>query len=73
MPTLQAFYDAHQQQNFTILAVDAGESEEKVAQFVDEYQLSFPVWPDPQERLYAAFKNISLPTSWVIDPEGQSD
>lgn len=71
MPALQAFHDAHQGQNLTVLAVNMGESEDKVARFAADYQLSFPVWPDPEERLYEAFKNISLPTSWVIDPSGQ--
>lgn len=71
MPTLQAFYEAHRQQNFELVAIEAGGAVEDVARFVDQYQLKFTVWPDPEEKVYQAFRNVSLPTSWLIDPAGQ--
>jgi peroxiredoxin len=71
MPTLQAFYEDHRQQNFELVAIEAGGAVEDVARFVDQYQLRFTVWPDPEEKVYQAFRNVSLPTSWLIDPAGQ--
>jgi cytochrome c biogenesis protein CcmG, thiol:disulfide interchange protein DsbE len=71
MPTLQAYLDQHRNQNFTIIAIEAGESVAEVADFVQKYKLGFTVWPDPDEKVYAAFRNPALPTSWVIDPQGQ--
>jgi peroxiredoxin len=71
MPTLQAFYEEHRQQNFELVAIEAGGAVEDVARFVDQYQLRFTVWPDPDEKVYQAFRNVSLPTSWLIDPIGQ--
>lgn len=71
MPTLQAFYEAHRQQNFELVAIEAGGAVEDVARFVDQYQLKFTVWPDPEEKVYQAFRNVSLPSSWLIDPAGQ--
>ena len=71
MPTLQAYFDAHRRQNFTIIAVDMAEPASLVSDYVARNSLTFNVWLDPQEKVYQAFRNFSLPTSWVIDPQGQ--
>ncbi len=71
MPTLQAYYDDHRGQNFTLIAIEEGEPVEQVADYVEQNDLRFTVWPDPEQKVYDAFRNISLPTSWVIDPQGQ--
>lgn len=71
MPTLQAYFDAHRRQNFTIIAVDMAEPASLVSDYIARNSLTFNVWLDPQEKVYQAFRNFSLPTSWVIDPQGQ--
>jgi peroxiredoxin len=71
MPALQQFFDDHRQQDFTIIAVDMAEPAALVEQFVAQNGLTFEVWLDPQEKVYQAFRNFSLPTSWLIDPQGQ--
>lgn len=71
MPTLQAFYDDHRDQNFMLIAIEAGEPVAQVAEYVEKNDLQITVWPDPEQKVYDAFKNISLPTSWLIDPLGQ--
>ena len=53
-----------------MIAVEAGEPAEEVAQFVKDYGLTFPVWLDPQTRSIRVFKNYNLPNSYVIDREG---
>ena len=70
MPTLQGYYEAHRDQGFTIVAIEAGDSPEAVAEFVDEYGLTFPVWPDLEQKALAAFRNPNLPNSAVIDRNG---
>ncbi len=70
MPDLEKFYQAHKDQNFTIVAIEDGEPKNEVAQFVQKYQLSFTVLLDPQGLTVEAFKNPGLPTSWLIDPQG---
>lgn len=70
MPALQAFYEAHRDQGFTVIAIDAGETASEVRKFTAEYGLSFPVWLDPQQQALVAFKNLSLPSSYVIDRLG---
>jgi cytochrome c biogenesis protein CcmG, thiol:disulfide interchange protein DsbE len=70
MPTLLAYYEEHKDQGFSLIAIEAGEPAEEVAEFVDAYGLTFPVWLDPQNKALMAFQNQGLPNSYVIDREG---
>ena len=71
MPTLEAYFQAHQADGFVTIAVNDGDSEEEVAAFVQEYGLTFPVWLDPTyQSTDHAFKTHNLPSSFVIDREG---
>lgn len=70
MPTLVAYHNEHEQDGFSIIAVDAGESAEVVAQFAEDFGMNFPVWLDPNSEALRAFGNGSLPSSYVIDRTG---
>ena len=70
MPDLQAYYAAHKDEGFTIVAISAADAESDVRTFAQQYQLSFPIWLDPQNLALAAFRNQSLPNSYVVDREG---
>jgi thiol-disulfide isomerase/thioredoxin len=70
MPTLEAYYQAHQEQNFILIGIEAGEPANQVAQFVQSYQLSFPIWLDPDGKATDAFQNTALPSSYVLDETG---
>lgn len=71
MPTLQAYYDAHKSEGFVVIAIEDGEPVQEVADFVKEYGLTFPVWPDEKWVATTAFKTENLPTSFLIDRDGQ--
>ncbi len=70
MPTLQAYYDDHKDQGFVVIAIEDGQPINEVADFVEKFGLTFPVWPDPYHVATTAFKSNTLPTSFVIDREG---
>jgi len=70
MPTLKKFHDAHSAEGFTIIAVEAGDGKEEVLQFANSLGLTFPIWLDPEGAALNAFKNGSLPNSYVIDRSG---
>jgi len=71
MPTLEAYYQAHQVDGFVTIAVNDGDPTDDVAAFAKEYELSFPVWLDPTyQATDHAFKTSNLPSSFVIDREG---
>lgn len=70
MPTLQAYYEAHRDQGFTIVAVEAGDPIFEVKDFVERTGLTFPIWTDPGNQSLMAFRNQSLPNSYLIDRAG---
>lgn len=71
MPHLQAYYDKHKDEGFTIIAINDGDPTPDVLQFVKDYQLTFPVWLDPTYiATEQAFKTLNLPSSFVIDRQG---
>jgi peroxiredoxin len=70
MPTLEAYYQAHKNDGFVVIAIEDGEPVSEVAAFVEDYKLSFPVWPDLKYVATTAFKTNNLPTSFVIDRSG---
>lgn len=70
MPTLSAYYNEHASEGFTIIAIEAGEPLDDVAQFAQSLDLKFPVWLDPNGASLRAFGNGTLPNSYLIDRSG---
>jgi cytochrome c biogenesis protein CcmG, thiol:disulfide interchange protein DsbE len=70
MPTLADYYNEHNPEGFTIIAIEAGEPSESVAQFATDFNLKFPVWLDPDGASLKAFGNGNLPNSFVLDHSG---
>lgn len=71
MPILEAYYNKYVDQGFKIIAINDGDPRTDVQQFVQDYQLTFPVWLDPTYiATEQAFKTLNLPSSYVIDREG---
>lgn len=71
MPVLEAFYREHKDQGFALIAVEAGDPPRVVREFVERYQLSFPVWLDPENQALRGFANNTLPSSYLINPDGK--
>ena len=70
MPELQAYFTAHSAEDFSVIAIDAGDPAANVATFVKEHGLTFPAWLDPMRKSVGFFKNWDLPSSYVIDRQG---
>jgi len=72
MPALESFHRKHAGDGFTIVAINDGDPSADVVQFVKDYGLTFPVWLDPTYiATEKAFKTLNLPSSFVIDRNGQ--
>ena len=70
MPTLADYFNEHASDGFMIIAIEAGDPLEGVAQFAQNHNLKFQVWLDPNGESLKAFGNGNLPNSYVIDRSG---
>ncbi len=74
MPSMQSLYDDLEDRGFTILAVAAPnpprETREKIENFIREGEYSFPVLIDSEYKVNGIYGTGSIPTSWVVDTEG---
>jgi peroxiredoxin len=67
MPELEAYYQAHQGDGFTLIGINAAEPAGAVEAFVRQNGISFPMWLDPTSQALSAFQNNGLPSSYVLD------
>jgi thiol-disulfide isomerase/thioredoxin len=71
MPALDAYYQAHRDEGFVLLAVNAGESRVAAEDFTGSIGFNSPVALDTTGEAGEAFGVIGLPTSILIDAEGR--
>jgi peroxiredoxin len=71
MPLLNKYYQSHRQQDFVILAVNAGDTREEAAAFASQKELAFPVLLDPGTQLLNQMAVSNFPTSILIGRDGK--
>ncbi len=71
MPSLEALYQRYKTKNFDVLAISNDMFGKTVVEpYVKAHNLSFTVLLDQQLKVSYQFGVISLPTTFLIDPEG---
>ena len=70
MPDLQTLYERFRGQGFVVLAI-SDEKSAKVAPFIQERKVTFPVLLDPDRKVNGAFSVEGIPKSFVYDREGK--
>lgn len=70
MPEFKAYYDKYKNQGFQVVAIEAGEPEVEVRNFVEGAGLDFVILLDPENKSLITFQHSSLPNSFVIDRKG---
>ncbi len=72
MPSLESLHRQFKGAPFTVLGVSNDLFGSRVvAPFIKAYDLTFPVLLDPQQNVSKRFGVHSLPTSFLIDPDGK--
>ena len=69
MPLIQKFADLYEQ-DLVVLAVNAGEDEATVRQFIDEFGLDFSIVLDPPNIVANLYRVYAYPTTMFIDRDG---
>jgi len=70
MPDLQALYDKYKDQGFLVLSI-SDEKTAKVAPFIVERKITYPVLLDPGRKVNDAFVIEGIPKSFVYDRGGR--
>ena len=70
MPDLQALYDKYKDQGFVVLSI-SDEGTAKVAPFIKERNITYPVLLDPGRKVNELFQVEGIPKSFVYDREGR--
>ncbi len=72
MPAMQRLYNEYSSRGFTILAVNATNQDnlEQIENFIQENNLTFPIFFDQKGSVSNLYNVRSLPSSFFIDEEG---
>ena len=70
MPSMEKLYTKFKGNDFTILAVNLGESEGQVKAFKESFKLNFPILLDADSSIGMIYGAISVPTTYLIDRNG---
>jgi len=71
MPSLEALHRRFQGTPFTVLGISNDPFGTRVVEpFIKAYDLTFPVLLDPQQMVSKEYGVHSLPTTFLIDPDG---
>lgn len=71
MPDMQKLYDNMDIEILAINLTDTEKSEEGVASFVEDMDLTFPVLMDTEGEISSAYNVKAYPTSYLLDAEGK--
>lgn len=70
MPDLEALYNQYKDKGFVILAISEDEETPKVAPFIAERKITYPILLDPGSKVNNLFQIQGIPKSFVYDREG---
>jgi thiol-disulfide isomerase/thioredoxin len=70
MPLLNEYFLEHKDEGFVILAVNAGEKQALVDQFIGQSGFTFPVLLDPDSESLSRMGVFSFPTSILVGRDG---
>lgn len=68
---MERLYRKHKEAGFVIVAISVDASPEAVPRFVKQHKLSFPVVVDPKMQVANTYGVRALPSSFLVDRQGQ--
>ena len=71
MPDLEALYQKFKDQGFVILAISEDEETEKVAPFIAEQKVTYPILLDPGAKVNKLFEVEGIPKTFIYDRQGK--
>lgn len=70
MPRLESIYKDLKAKGFEILAINVEDTKEKAASFAKEFNLTYPILMDEDQKVAGVYKVFGVPTSFFVDKQG---
>jgi cytochrome c-type biogenesis protein len=72
IPELRAIHSRYRERGLELIgvSVDADGTDEAIRTFMADYQMTFPIWRDPDERISTRFLVVGVPATFLIDKQG---
>ena len=70
MPAMERLWQQHRDGDFVMVAISVDADPAKVAAFVAEHKLTFPIVLDPKMQVAGAYGVRALPSSFLVDRVG---
>lgn len=72
IPELRDIHTRYKDRGLELIgvSVDAEGNDEGIREFMKEFEMQYPVWRDPSERVSTQFLVIGVPATFLIDRRG---
>jgi cytochrome c-type biogenesis protein len=72
IPELRAIRARYRDRGLELIgvSVDADGTNDAIRTFMKDFQMTFPIWRDPDERISTQFLAVGVPATFLIDKEG---
>ena len=72
IPELRALHARYRDRGLELIgvSVDTDGTDDAIRSFMKDFQMSFPIWRDPDERISTTFLAIGVPATFLIDKDG---
>ena len=72
IPELRAIHAKYQAQGLELIgvSVDTDGTDDAIRSFMHDFQMTFPIWRDPDERVSTKFLVVGVPATFLIDRKG---
>lgn len=72
IPELQQLHQRYRERGLELIgvSVDAEGNDEGIQAFAKEFQMTYPIWRDPGERISTQFLILGVPATFLVDRSG---
>ena len=72
IPELRAIHGRYRDRGLELVgvSVDTDGTDETIRTFMKDFQMTFPIWRDPDERISTQFLAVGVPATFLIDKQG---
>ena len=72
IPELRAIHAKYRERGLELVgvSVDTDGTDDAIRSFMKDFEMTFPIWRDPDERISTQFLAVGVPATFLIDKEG---